>query len=176
MSGPGRAGGLRLSLLVAALVVVVDQLTKSWAVNNLDDQTIHVIWTLQLNLVFNSGMAFSQGRGLGPVIGVVALGVIVALLVSMRQGASRLGAVAAGLVVGGAVGNVVDRLLRDGGGGFLQGHVVDFIDFQWFPVFNVADMAINIGGALLLWSAFRAERRSKAAPQPSASVSSETSA
>ena len=56
-----------------------------------------------------------------------------------------------GLVLGGAVGNVLDRLLR--GEGWLHGSVVDFIDLQWFPVFNVADMGVTIGGALLVLGA-----------------------
>jgi signal peptidase II len=97
-------------------------------------------------------MAFSQGRGLGPVIGVLALVVVVVLLASLRKGGSVLSAVAVGLVIGGAAGNVVDRLFRAGEGGFLSGRVVDFIDLQWWPVFNVADAAVVIGGILLLVS------------------------
>ena len=72
MSEPGR-GGLPLTLVTAAVVVALDQLTQSWAVANLSDRTIHLFWTLQLNLTFNGGMAFSQASGLGPFIGVVAL-------------------------------------------------------------------------------------------------------
>ena len=60
---------------------------------------------------------------------------------------------AAGFVLGGAVGNLVDRIFRDDG--WLRGSVVDFIDFQWFPIFNVADIAVNVGGAIfVLWSLF----------------------
>ena len=141
-----------ITVAVALAVVIVDQLTKWWAVNALDDgHNVHVLWTLQFHLTFNSGMAFSQGRGLGPVIGVVALVVVVVLLVSLRTSGSRLAAVAVGLVVGGAAGNVIDRLFRSGGG-FLSGEVVDFIDFQWWPVFNVADACIVVGGILLLAS------------------------
>ncbi|MEY2569819.1 MAG: signal peptidase, partial [Acidimicrobiaceae bacterium] len=62
---------------------------------------------------------------------------------------SRWGAVAVGLVLGGALGNLVDRVLRDGSG-FLGGAVVDFIDAQWWPVFNVADIAVSVGGVLLV--------------------------
>ena len=57
-------------------------------------------------------------------------------------------AVAAGFVLGGAVGNLVDRIFRDDG--WLRGSVVDFIDFQWFPIFNVADIAVNVGGAIFV--------------------------
>jgi signal peptidase II len=138
-----------LTMAVAAAVLVADQLTKAWAVNALDDRDIDLVWTLRLHLTFNGGMAFSQGRGLGPVISIVALVVVVVLLASLRKGGSTISAVAVGLVVGGAAGNVVDRLFRSGGG-FLGGEVVDFIDFQWWPVFNVADACIVIGGILLL--------------------------
>jgi signal peptidase II len=82
---------------------------------------------------------------------------VVALLVSLRRGSGTLGAVGVGLVVGGAIGNVIDRLFRSPG--WLRGAVVDFIDFQWFPVFNVADMAINIGAGLLILGSILAARR-----------------
>ena len=66
---------------------------------------------------------------------------------------SRVTRFAAGLIAGGAIGNLVDRIFR--GDRILHGSVVDFIDFQWFPIFNVADMAIDIGGAVfLLWTVF----------------------
>jgi len=150
-----RFGGLAPSLVVAAVVVAVDQLTKAWALDRLDGgRDIDLFWTLRLHLTFNSGMAFSRGRGLGPVIGVVALVVVVVLLSSLRRSGSVLASVAVGAVVGGAVGNIADRLFRSDDG-FLQGHVIDFIDLQWWPIFNVADMAITVGGALLLWFTVR---------------------
>ena len=62
-----------------------------------------------------------------------------------------------GLLIGGAAGNLIDRMFR-GGDGFLQGSVVDFIDPQWFPIFNVADMAVNIGAALLILNSILAMR------------------
>jgi signal peptidase II len=150
---------LRGSVLIAIAVVITDQFTKQWALVALDDGPIDVVWTLRFNLVFNRGMAFSQGEGLGPIIGVVALGVVVALLVSLRRGTGTLGAVGVGLVVGGALGNVIDRLFRSPG--WLRGAVVDFIDFQWFPVFNVADMAINVGAGLLILGSIMAARRER---------------
>lgn len=145
---------LPLTLVVAAVVVLVDQLTKHWALNNLqDDVPQHVIWTLQWNLSFNSGMAFSRGQGWGPVIGLLALVIVVFIVLSVRTNSSRVVAVAAGLVLGGAVGNLADRVFR--GDGWLHGSVIDFIDFQWFPIFNIADIAVNVGGAVfVLWSLF----------------------
>jgi signal peptidase II len=146
------------SLLVAAIVVAVDQLTKWWALTALDPQhPTHVIWTLQFNLSYNSGMAFSRGRGLGPVIGVAAFVIIVVFVLKLRVVKGSLATVASGLVIGGAVGNICDRIFRSGG--FLRGEVVDFIDFQWWPVFNVADMAITIGGVLLVFAMSRATSR-----------------
>jgi signal peptidase II len=140
-----------LSLLVAAVVVGLDQLSKHWAVSQLNDgHTVHVLWTLQFNLAFNSGMAFGSGQGLGPFIGVIAVVVVVFLLLSLRLASGKLSVVAIGLIVGGAMGNIVDRLFREDA--WLHGRVVDFIDFQWFPIFNIADMCVNVGGGLLIVS------------------------
>lgn len=134
---------------VAAIVILIDQLTKNWAVNALDGgRRIHIIWTLQLNLTYNSGMAFSKGSGMGPLIGVIAVIVVVGLIVSLRRVNSTVTTVATGLIIGGAIGNVIDRLVR--GDAWFHGSVIDFIDFQWWPVFNVADMSVMIGAALLI--------------------------
>ncbi len=145
----------RLSLTVAVVWVVADQLTKHWAVNALaDGEERHVIWTLQWNLAYNSGMAFSKGQGWGPLIGLVAFGVVVVLALSSARLGSRLAEFAAGLLLGGAMGNLIDRMFREDA--WLRGRVVDFIDFQWFPIFNVADMGVTIGAALFVLSAFLA--------------------
>ena len=155
------AGRLRVTLAVAVLVVVLDQLTKHWVLAALTGKPPrHVIWTLQWNLSRNSGMAFSKGQGIGPIIGLLAIVVVVVILRSVRGNSSRLVAIAAGLVLGGAIGNLSDRLFR--GTGWLHGSVIDWIDFQWFPIFNVADMAIDIGGLVfVLWTAF-GHRRARA--------------
>jgi signal peptidase II len=149
--------GPLLSGLVAALVVLVDQLTKHWALNELRDGPADVVWTLRFNLSFNSGMAFSKGEGLGPLISVLAVVVITVLLVSLGRSGSRFTTLCVGLVIGGALGNVADRLFRAGDRGFLKGRVVDFIDFQWWPIFNVADMAITVGGILLVLASLQAK-------------------
>ena len=162
-----RAASWRAPVLLAMAVVVVDQWTKHWAVTVLGtDREIEVFWTLQFNLAFNSGMAFSRGEGFGPVIAVVATGVIVWLLISLRTDSSRLSTVGMGLVIGGAAGNLIDRLFR--GEAWLRGAVVDFIDFQWFPIFNIADMAINVGAALLILNAVLASRRPELNAPPNA--------
>jgi signal peptidase II len=149
------------TLWLSALVVLADQVTKHWAVNHLvDGKMIDLVWTLRFKLGFNSGMAFSQADGLGPVIGVIALVAIVVLAYVARQADTRSGSYAAAAILGGAAGNVVDRLFR--GEGWLHGSVVDFIDLQWWPVFNIADMAITIGGTILVIGAWRTPRESAA--------------
>ena len=150
---------LRLTMAIALAVIAIDQLSKHWAVNALTGKPPqHVVWTLQWNLSFNSGMAFSTGQGIGPIIGLVALVVVVVVVLGVRKNQNPLVAVAAGFVVGGAIGNLLDRLFR--GDAWLHGSVVDFIDFQWFPIFNVADMGVNIGGALfVLWSLFSKQEK-----------------
>jgi signal peptidase II len=165
MTEPARTGGRSvapLTVAVAVAVVVVDQLTKWWAVRTLSDRDIDVFWTLRFNLSYNTGMAFSRGQDWGPLIGVVALVIVVVLLLSVKRTASRLSEVTVGLIIGGAIGNIIDRLFRDPA--WLRGGVVDFIDFQWFPIFNVADMAITIGGALLILTSYLGSRRAHAAP------------
>jgi len=131
-------------------VILADQLSKQWALDTLDTQSIDVVWTLRFHLVFNKGAAFSMfnGGGAGPIIAVIAMGVVGVLVWQGRTATSKVGAIALGLVAGGAIGNLIDRAFR-GRSGFMSGAVVDFIDFQWYPVFNVADMGVVIGGIVL---------------------------
>jgi signal peptidase II len=151
------------TILIATTVVVIDQLTKHWAVNTLDERDVDVFWTLRFHLSFNTGMAFSRGQNWGPVIGILALVVIVALLLSLRRQPGRLTDLSVGLIVGGAIGNVLDRLFRSPG--WFRGAVVDFIDFQWFPIFNVADMAITVGGGLLILASWQLSRSQPEQPE-----------
>ena len=131
------------------------------------------MWTLQLNLARNTGTAFSVGRGndLVRFVPLVVLLVVFYLVWQSRQAMTRAGGVAIGMILGGAVGNLVDRALRTNGGSFFSGGVIDFIDFQWWPVFNVADMGVVCGGILLvavsLWSERRSVRDGTDAPEGS---------
>ena len=138
-------------LLVAAALVAVDQLTKWWAVEALSQpsRTIDLFWTLRFRLLYNRGTAFSLTDDTGPIVSLVAVVVVVVLLWWGRNQRSRLVLASYGLVVGGTVGNLLDRLFRAGDGLF-GGGVVDFVDLQWFPVFNVADAALTIGIGLLV--------------------------
>lgn len=143
--------------IIIALVVICDQVTKHWALNALNNgRTIDIFWTLRLNLVFNSGMAFSKGQDLGRLIGLLAIGVAIRLWLSLRKISTTIGVVGTAMLIGGAIGNVVDRLFR--GDAWLRGSVVDFIDLQWFPVFNVADSSVTIGAILLIYSSIVASR------------------
>ncbi len=166
-------------MALAVGVVVADQLSKHWAVNRLrkdqpiDDRTIDLVGSLRFNLAFNKGMAFSQGQGLGPLIAVVATVVIVWLLISLRTTGGRLNTFGIGCVIGGAAGNLIDRAFRQEA--WLRGGVVDFIDLQWFPIFNLADSAINIGAGALILNAILGARRAARDDAPSGeSVTTET--
>ncbi len=157
-------------LWIALLVIVVDQLTKVWIQRSLElYETIEVLPVLNIYHTFNRGAAWSflaTADGWQRwMFSVLAIGVSVALIVWLRRLAiASQGLLVAGLVliVGGALGNLIDRLYL--------GHVVDFISVHWgdayFPAFNVADSAISIGAALVIFDSLREavqERRAKAA-------------
>lgn len=146
---------LAVALGVTALVVVVvDQAAKYLAVAHLTENvpvTVIPGW-LQLRLIRNPGAAFSLATGSTWIFTVVALVVTVAIVRVARRLGSGWWALALGLLLGGAVGNLIDRLLR--WPGFGRGHVVDFIEylrfpFMQFPVFNVADSAITTAAVLI---------------------------
>ncbi|MGK2928507.1 MAG: signal peptidase II [Acidimicrobiales bacterium] len=154
-SDPGVRRPVVAILAVAGLLVVIDQLTKWWAVEALSDPSriIDLFWTLRFRLIYNSGTAFSLTEDTGPIVSVVAVVVVIFLLRSGRDQRSRLVVAGYGLVVGGTIGNLIDRAFREGDGLFAGG-VVDFVDPQWFPVFNVADAALTIGIGLVLAAGF----------------------
>ena len=148
---------LKLFAAVALAVLAADQLTKAWAVANLDGgRIVDVVGSLRFELAYNTGASFSlgSGRGIGPWVTVIALGMVLALALGSTS-RSTAGAVAAGLIGGGAVGNLVDRAFR-GDEGFLHGAVIDFINLQWWPVFNIADMGVVVGALLLVVVGLRA--------------------
>ncbi len=146
-SSPGVGAGL----IVAASIVVLDQLTKVWVVASLDGDSVNLLGEfLQFRVTRNTGAAFSVFTGYGPLLGVLAVGIAVVVVAAIPRVERRLERVALAMVAGGAVGNLVDRIFR--GEGILDGAVVDFIDFSFFPAFNVADSCITIGVILLLLS------------------------
>jgi signal peptidase II len=142
---------------LAAVVVALDQLTKRWAASTFASGPRGIIGDfLVFRFVENSGAAFSllpdAGRFLG-VAAVVAVGFISYALAKARPVHER---VAFGLVLGGALGNLTDRIFR--GPGFLDGPVIDWIQIPYWPTFNIADSAVSIAIAILLLGALRAKQ------------------
>lgn len=142
-------------LSVALVVLGVDVVTKIVAVDWLSGRDPIEIFdgVLTLRLVRNPGAAFGVAEGLTIVFTVVAVVVAIAVLRTARRLYSLPWAVALGMLLGGAVGNLVDRLLRSPGP--LRGHVVDFLELPNWPVFNMADASIVCSGALMIALAAR---------------------
>lgn len=159
---------------VALILLVLDQATKYLAVDRLSDGTVIDLGFMDLRLVYNPGGAFGL-PGL-PGMFVVVTAVVLFLVLRALPRTDRLGlATAYGLVTGGALGNLVDRLVRQPG--FPDGEVVDFFDLRWWPVFNIADIAIVSGAcliALLLTAVDREERQDHRRRQGHRSVRPET--
>jgi signal peptidase II len=139
----GRAGRVVLTGAVAAAVVVADQVTTSWAVADLR-RPVHLFGPLGLALQYNSGTAFSLFSGVGVWLSVVVAAVVVGLGWLAWRADGRLSALAFGLVLGGALGNLADRLFRAH-----HGDVADFVTLSHWPTFNVADACITVGVVLL---------------------------
>ncbi len=139
---------------IGAAIVLVDQLTKAWARSALDDRVIELIpGFLRFALAENPGAAFGLFKDGGQIIAVLAVVAVVIIFIAFRAVDRWSDVIGMGLVLGGAVGNLVDRLTR--GSGLLDGRVTDFIDLWIIPNFNVADASISIGVALLLVGALR---------------------
>ena len=147
-----RAQALRNGLSLAALVILLDQLIKYWITNiiMLPPRIIPVTPFFNLVLGHNRGVSFGFFDGNSPLnqwlLSLVALAITATLVIWLARIDKPWVAVALGLIIGGAIGNVIDRLV---GGG-----VVDFLDFHWgahhWPAFNVADTGITMGAAALI--------------------------
>lgn len=147
--------GRGLLFAVASAIVVLDQITKAWALASLrPGETTPVIegalhWTLQRN----PGAAFGLFQRFPVVFTVLATVISMGIIVMARKVTARAHAIALGLVLGGAVGNLIDRVVRPPG--IFRGHVIDFIDLRVWPVFNVADMGVVCGALLLVLVSWR---------------------
>ena len=179
-----RARRLSVTVLwtMAVVIVVVDQLSKQWALFALSDgqHTALLGRALGLVLVRNPGAAFSFATGQTWIFTLIASLVVVIIVRVSRNLASRSWAVALGLVLGGAVGNLIDRLLREPG--FLRGHVIDFIDYGGYFVGNVADIAIVLAAAGIIvlslggWEIDGTRAGSRSTPEPKGADGSQTPA
>ncbi len=130
-------------------IVVVDQLTKMWAVSALADGPKNIIGDkVRFELARNSGSAFSGFKGYTPVVAILAIAITVWIARAVRRATDPWVIAGLVLVLGGALGNLTDRILRSPG--FLRGHVVDFVSVGWWPVFNVADSCVTVGAVILI--------------------------
>jgi len=151
---------LKRWLSLSALVIVLDQLSKAWIVNHFSfGETYTVLSVFDLVLAHNTGAAFSflndaggMQRWLFSIIAVVASIWIIRLL--RKHGTQLLFAFALSMILGGALGNLIDRLM--------YGYVVDFLSFHWnahyFPAFNLADSSITCGAFLLILDSFKEKK------------------
>ena len=146
---------------LSAVVVLLDQISKLWVFRVLLEQQAEIVVLPIFSLVkrYNTGISFSifaTDHATGPwIFALLAAVIALGLLIWLSQTAERLPAVGLALVVGGAVGNVIDRLR--------EGAVMDFLLFHWkdwaWPAFNLADTAISIGVALLIYDGVFGDRK-----------------
>ena len=160
----GEARGNKLfwrGLALAAVVIVADQASKLWIVHGIDLPRlgkIEISGIFDLSYVENRGASFGMLHGMRWLLALISLGVSLGLAWWLGRLQRPVAAIGVGLIIGGALGNLYDRLA--------YGYVVDFLDFSglWFPwVFNIADAAINVGIAFLLLDAWRTGQAEKRA-------------
>ena len=150
-----------LLLAIAWIVLLADQATKQLAMTSLRPGTTTPVidgvlhWTLQRN----PGAAFGILQRFPMVFTALAIALVIGVAVNLRRIPDVGHGVAVGLVLGGAMGNLADRLFRDPGP--FRGHVVDFIDLRVWPVFNIADSAIVAGAGLLIVASWRLDQRTR---------------
>jgi len=148
-----------LVAVLATVVIALDQLTKLLVVAHLDPSgapTRILGGVVYLSLFRNAGAAFSTATGVTWILALVSIGVVIVIIRMASKLRSTAWAIALGLILGGAVGNLLDRIFRSPG--FLRGHVVDFISLfepagRHFAVFNVADSGITLGAVALVLTA-----------------------
>lgn len=135
---------------VPLVILALDIITKRIAVAELSDGSVVSLagGLLKLNLVYNPGAAFGIGTGYTLVLSLLAIGVVTVVIVMARKLRSTAWAVALGLLLGGALGNLTDRIFREPG--FLRGHVIDFLQLPNWPVFNIADVAVSTAAVLIV--------------------------
>lgn len=151
-AGPLPGKWRQVALFVTALLVIAaDQASKAWIRAYPDGYTIFHIWFFRIVHAQNTGAAFGLFQGQSFILTIVAgVGIVLILLFALVFSRdshlldSRLSSVALGLILGGTIGNLIDRLRL--------GNVTDFIDLRYWPAFNVADPAITVGAILFAYS------------------------
>jgi signal peptidase II len=151
----------RIGLAIAFVIAVLDQLSKWWVLAELGDppRIIEVTGFFTLVLAWNRGVSFSlfSGQASPYVFSAVAIAIVIGLLIWLWRVENRWLAGAIGLIIGGAVGNVVDRLRFGAVADFLYFHVGEF----YWPAFNLADSAITIGVVVLIFDSLFGQRRQR---------------
>ena len=143
-----------LAGLTAGIVVILDRITKLWAVDALvDGDVVAIEGILEFELAFNSGAAYGLFKGGGSVIAVAAIIASGLIVFALRSVERRFEAITLGAIMGGALGNLIDRIVR--GPGWFDGSVVDWIETPLWPNFNIADSAISVGAVLLILATIR---------------------
>lgn len=139
---------------IAAAIVVVDLLTKRFAALNFTDDPVEVIpGFFGFTYLENPGGAFGLFPNGGTIIGIAAIVVTIVVVIALAGERPRLEVIALGFVLGGALGNLVDRFAR--GEGIIDGPVIDWIELWFIPTFNIADASVTVAVALLLIQAWR---------------------
>ena len=148
---------LKTTLLIVIFLVGLDQLTKTWALRNLTDKNLFIPGTqIGFSLTTNSGSAFSMFQSSTFLLTMFASLITVGVAIGIYKSNGKLVVISLSLILAGALGNLADRYFREPGGGL--GHVIDFIKFQSFPTFNIADSCVVIGAMLLVYSSFRSNK------------------
>jgi signal peptidase II len=158
---------LRL-LLVTLCTAAIDQLSTAWALHRLSKGSIHIIGPIALQLSYNTGVAFSLGQNLGWLIGLIVVVIVVLGVYLLRHATRGWTLFGGGLVLGGAFGNLADRLFRS------QKAVVDFIKVGIWPIFNLADASIVVGVVVLAFFYIRESKVSSPASTESSQDETKT--
>jgi signal peptidase II len=153
----------RIGLLagVTAVVIAADQVTTSLAVSHLANHRVHLVGPFYLALSYNSGVAFSLGTGFTLPIIIIVVCLVGSVAWFARGVVTTSGAVGFGMILGGAIGNLADRLFRGH-----HGAVVDFLYSGFWPTFNVSDACIVIGSAVVAVNYWRSGHQAPPAAEP----------
>lgn len=145
-----------MGLGIALIWIVLDQMTKSWAQADLSHGPRFILGQVGFELIYNSGIAFGMASGSSVLITIFDLGVALGLVYALFRSTKIVTAVGIGLVLGGALGNVMDRLFRHNGGA-----VIDFLHSGFWPTFNLADLGVVVGLVVIIVSGSKKDRVSE---------------